>query len=67
MLESKRLPSKMLRRDKNALRRLATVQRVAMSIVVRRLTRKAARGRGLFPTHDRKHADANRWEVCDAQ
>ena len=39
----------MLQRDKEALRRLAAVEGEAMSVVVRRLIRQAARERGLLP------------------
>lgn len=44
-----RLALKVLQRDKEALRRLAAVEGEAMSVVVRRLIRQAARERGLLP------------------
>ncbi len=66
MLETERLSSKMLRRDKHALRHLATVEGEAVSVVVRRLIRKAAREAGLLSTHSRQQAETDRWEVRDA-
>ena len=49
MCETERLSFKVLQRDKDALRRLAVVEGAAMSVVVRRLIRQAARERGLLP------------------
>jgi len=62
MCETERLALKVLQRDKEALRRLAVVEGEAMSVVVRRLIRKAARERGLLPPADRQ-AEAQVQEV----
>jgi len=43
------LTLKMLRRDKEALERLAALEGEPMAVVVRRLIRDAARDRGLWP------------------
>lgn len=48
MLETERLSLKVLRRDKDALRRLAAAEGEAMAVVVRRLIRRAACERGLL-------------------
>ena len=52
MCETERLALNVLRRDKDALRQLAAVEGEAMSVVVRRLIRQAARERGLLPPPD---------------
>lgn len=49
MYETERLTLRVLRRDKDALRRLAAAEGEAMSVIVRRLLRQAARQRGLWP------------------
>lgn len=50
MFETERLSLKVLRRDKDALRRLAATEGEAMAVVVRRLIREAAQARGLLAT-----------------
>jgi hypothetical protein len=52
MYVTERLALKVLQRDKEALRRLAAAEGEAMSVVVRRLIRQAARERGLWPPVD---------------
>lgn len=54
MSEPERLGFKLLRRDKEALRRLASVEGEAMSVVVRRLIRNEARRHGLWPAQQGK-------------
>ena len=54
MFETERLSLKVLRRDKEALRRLAAVEGEAMAVVVRRLIRRAAQERGLWSPADKR-------------
>jgi hypothetical protein len=54
--ETERLALKVLKRDKEALRRMAAVEGEAMSVVVRRLIRKAAHERGLLSIQEVKSA-----------
>ena len=54
MYETERLALKVLRRDKEALRLLAVREGEAMSVVVRRLIRQAAREQGLLPPADQR-------------
>jgi len=50
MLKTERLALTVLKRDKEALRRIAAAEGEAMAVVVRRLIRQEARHRGLWPT-----------------
>ena len=50
MAEIDRLALKILRRDKEALRKLAAAEGETMAVVVRRLVRDAVQQRGLLPT-----------------
>jgi hypothetical protein len=50
-LETERLALKVLRRDKEALRRLAEREGEAMSVVLRRLIRQEAIRRGVMPSN----------------
>jgi len=59
MIETERLALKVLRRDKEALRRLAAAEGEAMAVVVRRLIREEARRRGLLPPADQGDAPAH--------
>jgi hypothetical protein len=52
MGEIERLALRVLRRDKEALRRLAAAEGEAMSVIVRRLIRREAQRRGLLPPGD---------------
>lgn len=62
MYEAERLSLKVLQRDKEALRRMASLEGETMSVVVRRLIRQAAHKRGLLPASDR-HGEAQAEEV----
>ena len=64
MFETERLSLKVLRRDKEALRRLAAVEGEAMAVVVRRLIRRAAQERGLWrPANGRDSDQPDRQEA----
>lgn len=52
--KQERVVLRVLRSDKIALRRLAEAEGEAMSVVVRRLIRDAARDRGLIPARRRE-------------
>ena len=52
MLKTERLALTVLKRDKDALRRIATAEGEAMAVVVRHLIRREARRRGLWPPAD---------------
>ena len=66
MYETERLALKVLKRDKEVLRRLAAMEGEAMSVVVRRLIRQAARECGLLPPAE-QHIHVETQEVQDGQ